>query len=119
MIDFASLVLAPAMAVFGQSVTIMPVVSQPGASPYPARGVYASKPIQIQIEGGGYHSTVQPTLGIRLADFAVPPMQGDTVDLGTLGQFEIADVNPDGQGGADCPLRDLNAADATTDEDGA
>ena len=31
----------------------------------------------------------------------------------------IADVIPDGQGGAECPLRDLGAINATSYEDGA
>lgn len=119
MMDFSSLVLNPAMLVFGQSITVTPVASQPGKPAYAARGVYASKAVQIPLENGGYHSTVQPTLGIRLADFIVAPMQDDVVTLGALGTLEIADVIPDGQGGADCVLRDLDAPDMTTIEDGA
>ena len=119
MIDFAALVLAPAMATFAQPITVTPAASQPGAAAYPARGIYASKQVQIPLENGTYHSTVQPTLGLRLADFAVAPMQGDVVALGTLGTFLIADITPDGQGGADCILRDVDAPDTTTIEDGA
>lgn len=126
-IDFSALVLGPAMATFGQPITVTPTASQPGALAYstkpdgisPLTGVYASKPVQIPLENGTYHSTVQPTLGIRLADFAVAPMQDDTVVIGALGKFLIVDVNPDGQGGADCPLRSLNAPTQTTVEDGA
>ena len=114
------------MATFGQPITVTPVVSQPGKPAYSTKadgisqltGIYASKPVQIRLNNGDIHSTVQPSLGIRLADFAVAPMQGDTVAT-TSGTFEIADINPDGQGGADCPLRDLDADTATTDEDGA
>ena len=119
MIDFAALVLGPAMAVFGQPITLTPVASQPGKPAYPARGVFASKPVQIRLDDGGIHSTVQPTLGIRLVDYAVPPMQDDLVVIPGVGTFAIADVNPDGQGGADCPLRDPDDITATTDEDGA
>ena len=80
-IDWSALVLGPAMATFGQPVTVTPTVSQPGAPAYAATGVYTSKPVQIPLEGGGYHSTVEPRLGIQLAAFAVMPMQGDTVVL--------------------------------------
>lgn len=118
MIDFAALVLGPAMAVFGQPVTVTPTASQPDAPSYQGRGVYASKPVQIPLGEGGYLSTVQPTLSIRLADFAVPPMQDDLVST-SQGSFLIADVIPDGQGGADCPLRSLSAPTQTTVEDGA
>ena len=117
-IDFDALVLGPAMAAFGQPIMLTPVKSQPGVAAYAARGVYTSKPIQIQLEDGGYHSTVQPTLGIRLGEFATAPMQGDRIGM-PQGNFEIADVLPDGQGGADLVLRDLGSVTATTDEDGA
>ena len=126
MIDFSALVLGPAMATFGQPITVSPVASRPGQPAYstkpdgtPLTGVYASKPVQIPLEDGTYHSTVQPTLGIRLADFAVAPMQDDTVVVGALGTFAIADITPDGQGGADLVLRNPNAVTSTTIEDGA
>ena len=130
MIDFSSLVLSPAMLVFGQPITITPVKSQPGAPAYgktPAgaalTGVYASKKVEIQLESGLFHSTVQPTLGLRLADFVVPPKQGDLVTIPAygmspaLGSFSFADISPDGQGGADCELRLKVAPDGTTVQD--
>ena len=107
MIDFAALVLGPAMAVFGQAITVTPTRSQPGAAAYAARGVYASKPVAIPIEGtDDVHQTVQPTLGIRLADFATVPVQGDGIAMAG-GAFVIFNVIPDGQGGADLVLRSV------------
>ncbi len=119
MMDWSSLVLSPAMLVFGQPITLAPVASQPGKPAYAAQGVYASKAVQIPLEDGGYHSTVQPTLGIRLADYAVAPMQGDTIAIPALGAFEVVDIIPDGQGGADVVLRALAAPAATNLQDGA
>ena len=111
MIDFAALVLGPAMAVFGGAITLTPVVSQPGAAAYPARGVFSFKPVQIALEDGTYHSTNQPALGIKLGDYAVEPMQEDTLVIppGAIGagNYKIVDVVPDGQGGADLMLRTL------------
>ncbi len=104
MIDFAGLVLAPAMAVFGRPISVTPLASQPGVSAYPARGIYALKPVQILLEDGTVQSTNQPTLGIRLPDFAVAPKQQDLVAF-DLGSFVVTDVVPDGQGGADMVLR--------------
>ncbi len=122
MIDFDALVLLPAMTTFAGPVTITPVKSQPGAAPYPARGSFASKPIEIALEGSDdYHRAQQLTLGIRLSEFAAqpaPPKQGDTMartagvplSSGTLpdGTFEIYDVELDGQGGAVLTLRKVN-----------
>ena len=103
--DFASLVLGPAMAVFGQPVTVTPLQSQPGALAYPATAVFAEKAVTIPLEGGdGYHQTVQPELGIRLADYPVAPMQGDAVDM-AQGSFVVFNVVLDGQGGATLVLR--------------
>ena len=130
MIDFAALVLGPAMDAFGRPITVTPTKSQPGAPAYATTvagaaltGVYASKKVEIQLENGLFHSTVQPTLGLRLADFAVPPRQGDLVTIPAsglspaLGAFAFADISPDGQGGADCELRLKVAPDGTTVQD--
>lgn len=93
------------MAVFGQPITVTPVKSQPSQPAYAATGVYASKPVTIQLEGSDdFHQANQPTLGIRLADYTVPPVQGDTIAL-PQGTFTVFNVVLDGQGGADLVLR--------------
>lgn len=103
--DFASLVLGPAMAVFGQPVTVTPIRSQPGGLSYPVVAVFAEKSVTIQLEGGdGFHQTVQTELGIRLSDFTVPPVQNDTIDM-AQGSFIVFNVVLDGQGGATLILR--------------
>lgn len=105
MIDFAALVLGPALAVFGEPVTVTPTASQPAVAPYQARGVWSFKPVEIPLSEGGDHSTNVPALGVRLADFTVAPDQGDFFAL--RGKTYVAvDVTPDGQGGADVILRE-------------
>ncbi len=107
MIDWAGLVLAPAMAVFGQPITVTPTKSQPKAAPYAACGVYACKPVQEVIEGTELvHQTHQHTLGIRLPDYPVPPAQGDGLAM-PQGSFLVTNVEADGQGGGTLILRKL------------
>ena len=105
MIDF-DLVLAPALAVFGQPITVTPVASQKGGAPYQARGSYSSKQVDIPLDNGTYHSTIQRKLGVRLADFPVAPKQDDEIAM-AQGSFVISDIVPDGQGGADIWLRNV------------
>lgn len=102
--DFASLVLGPAMAVFSDPIVFTPTVSQPGVAAFPARGVYAVKQVTVRLEDGGIFTDQQPTLGIKLADYPVPPVQGDSfVRAGVT--WNVWDVQPDGQGGADLVLK--------------
>ena len=105
MIDFGGLVLAPAMAVFARPVTVTPLVSQPGAAAYPARGVWAVRAIDVPLEDGTIMNSKVLTLGIRTAEFAVRPRKGDQIEVlahGSLPRVGIClvdDTNPDGQGG--------------------
>lgn len=111
-VDFTDLVLGPCMDAFAVAVTVAPAKSNPGAPFYSGvRGVWASKPVVIET-GTGFHSTNQPTLGIRLADwYAVGqayPVQGDFIAVASDPaniSWEVMDVKPDGQGGADMELR--------------
>jgi hypothetical protein len=125
MIDFSQLVLAPCMMVFGAPITVTPTKSQPLASPYAASGVWHVENINIVTEDGGNFSNRTVKLGIRLADFAVCPTQGDwittearnlplaywqgDVDPNSSIDFVIDDQNPDGQGGASLTLKRIAA----------
>lgn len=104
MIDFSALVLRPAMVTFAQGIMVTPVISQPGLPPYEARGSFNFKAVDVQLESGVVHSTNQPALGVRLADFPVMPMQEDQIVM-PQGSYIVADVILDGQGGADLMLR--------------
>ncbi|MCA1524303.1 head-tail joining protein [Bradyrhizobium yuanmingense] len=107
--DFSTLVLLPGMNTFAIAVTVRPTVSQPGAPDYPARGVYSSVPTDVQMQDGTTFSDQQTTLGIRLREFAVPPVNGDRITP-TEGEaagvtFWVADSSADGQGGLTLTLR--------------
>lgn len=105
--DFAALVLGPAMAVFGQPIMLTPTKSQPGVAAYAVRGIYASKPVEIQNpDTDMFHRGFQSQLGIRLAEYPIAPKQGDQIVM-PQGAFEISDVVLDGQGGADLILQKL------------
>ena len=128
-VDFSALCLAPQMAIFGRPVTVTPLKSQPGlSSPYsvnvgggPLTGIFTITSVSIPTDDGGFLSSVSLKLGIRMADFAVPPQQGDwittavknlplgywqgTIDPNIPLDFIIFDMTPDGQGGAVCVLK--------------
>ena len=113
-VDFSALVLKPCMNTFAVNVMVTPYASRPqDLTPYPARGVFKSK-IEIITTGAGMHSTVQPTLGIRLSEYPIPIMQRDQIEIlpnqaiDYFGSrfFTVADTNPDGQGGSELILKD-------------
>ena len=103
-VDFSALVLLPGMNTFAIPVTVRPTVSQPGAPDYAARGVFSSAPTDVQMEDGGVFSDQQTTLGIRLAEFAVVPVNGDRIVIGPV-VYWFADSSLDGQGGMLITLR--------------
>ena len=114
-VDFSSLVLAPAMSIFSRVVTISPVKSRPNEAAYQARGVWKVDNVDIILENGSRFSNRTITLGIRIAEFTIAPVEGDgvstevsqlplgywqaNVDLTFPITFVIDDAYPDGQGG--------------------
>jgi hypothetical protein len=105
-IDFASLVLAPNLDVFGGGVVIYPVVTRPGTGPFRARGIFSSVPINVEMQDGTVFSDQQTKLGVRISDFDTLPGRGDKVRVDATGiTYWIGDVLVDGQGGATFPLR--------------
>jgi hypothetical protein len=111
-IDFSDLVLGPCMDAFAIPVTVAPAKSAPGKPFYSGvRGSWSVKPVLIET-ATGFHSTNQPTLGIRLADWdAVGQAYPEQRDILSLDNdpagicWEVTDAQPDGQGGADIQVR--------------
>lgn len=100
------------MDAFALSITVIPRSSIPGGAPYAARGVWKSKPTVISLGTGGYESSTQPTMGIRVSEFAAPPHRDDIIQIAdplappdASGNWTIADTNPDGQGGMELTLK--------------
>ena len=111
MIDFAALALSPGINAFARPVMIRPVRSQPGQPAYPARGVWSSRPVEIQTEEARILNTRLITLGIMLSEFPVAPKTRDHVDVPAAGFYPaegrhwIEDIDLDGQGGASLTLK--------------
>jgi hypothetical protein len=92
------------MATFAVEITIIPIVSQPTTFPYQARGIWASKPVDVQLEDGSILSSQTYTLGIRLSEFAVPVVQGDHLIISGV-EYAVDDTDDDGQGGTVLTLK--------------
>ena len=98
---------------FARPVTIFPVASQPGETPYEARGIYDSRYLDVQAEDGSVVSSQKTILDIREAEFAVLPMQFDRIAIPAaagsldLGEFEVIDASTNGGGETTLTLRKL------------
>ncbi len=104
-IDFARLVLGPDMVIFAIPVTVTPTVSQPnGPACYVARGIWTVQDVDVVLEDGSTIASKSYWLGIKLDDFAVPPIKGDGILL-KGDNYLIDQVRPDGHGGAKLVLK--------------
>jgi hypothetical protein len=119
-VDYTNQILAPNFDFWGRPVTITPLASGDG-TPYTARGIYDSRPIEYLADGGVVISDQQTVLDIREIDFPVLPQQGDQVYIGpdttggilgpgmqdTPGSFEIINGSTNGGGETTLVLRKL------------
>jgi len=112
-INFGTQVYNPTFAVFARPVTFTPSVSQPGQPSYTARGIYGTEPIDVLAEGTSSFSDARTILDIIEQEFAVLPMQKDTVlidasaDLPAIGSFEVIETKSNGGGEMTLDLRKL------------
>ena len=109
-VDFSRLVLNPCMLTFARTVTIDPVMSNPGSAPYQTRGVFSSDPFPVMGLDGQVLSDQKTTLGIRLADWGgMPaPLPRDIITITYAGQtatWFVSNCEEDGQGGSMLTLR--------------
>jgi hypothetical protein len=116
-IDFSTTVYLPNFTVFARQVTITPKVSQPGAGPYSARGIYDTEEIDVAAEDGSVVTDHRTILDIREVDFLVLPQQGDEVfippdtgAMGALGDHEVINVFHNGGGETTLQLRKIETA---------
>jgi hypothetical protein len=108
-IDWDGLVVGPCFAAFAEDVQVLftPAKSAPGTASYDVDGVfdraYLSTP---QLDMVSAASTLKPILGVRLAQFTVPPVVDDLVYVASADvTFIIRNVEPDSHGWA---LLELN-----------
>ena len=95
-VDWDQAVLGPVMAVFGEPVTYCPAA---GGS-FPITGVFdeAYRDLLLVDDSAGI-TTETPVLGVRLAEFPAPPLQNDTLTIGSVGcTYAVREVRLDGHG---------------------
>jgi hypothetical protein len=103
-INFSENLYKFAMDAFARPITVVPLVSQPGAPSYAARAYMDEKATDILTEDGGIFSDSQIYIDIRIEEFPVLPMQGDHIDMAYHegvrgGSFEVLDLSGMGNAG--------------------
>jgi hypothetical protein len=116
-VNFSTLVYLPNYDMFARPVTITPLASQPGAPAYAARGIYDTRPIDVQAEDGSIISDQQTILDVRDAEFSVVPEQLDRIAIPfdinggpDLGEFEVTDTEANGGGETTLVIRKIVTA---------
>ena len=103
-IDWDASVLAPLVAVFGEDQDKRPTYTpQLSGVPFAIDGVFDNpyKGLAIDPDGLPVIATREPCIGVRLAQFAVPPVKGDRILIPSVSQaYLVSDVHPDGKGWA-------------------
>jgi len=110
-VNYATLIYAPAFDMFAGPITIFPYISQPGAAPYGARGIFDTRALNIVGEDGAVFSDQETILDILEIEFGVLPLQNDHVvieadgDKPAQGRFEIINASTNGGGETTLVLR--------------
>lgn len=123
-VDFDALVLRPAQAAFA-NVAFRYTPPQAGGAPAEGQGIFDRHAASVRLEGDVEVGVRIPRLGVRLAEFPAgePREQGVIVLTWTqgraglaagasAGRWRIADVSPDGEGGALLTLSSLSGGAA-------
>lgn len=111
--NFGTQVYNPNFNVWARPVTFTPSISQPAHPAYTGRGIYGTEPIDILAEGTSSFADTRTILDIIEQEFAVLPMQGDTLlidaiaDLPAIGSFEVIETSSNGGGEMTLDLRRL------------
>ena len=109
-INFSTLVYLPNYDMFARSITVTPLASQPGMPAYTARGIFDTRPIDVQAEDGSILSDSQTIIDIRDEEFASLPEQLDRVyvppdkEAGNIGVGEYEITDTEGNGGGETTL---------------
>lgn len=111
-IDFSVTNYLPCQDLFGRSIMVHPIVSQPTGGAYYARGIYDTRGTAIQTDAGLTVLSDQETIiDIREIEFPVLPVQGDLIDIPAEGNipaaglFEITDAASNGGGETTLTIR--------------
>lgn len=108
---FPTLVYEPCFEVFARPVLVTPLVSQPGAAAYSARGIFDTNSMDIEGEAEEmtYFSSTRTELDIMQTEFTVLPMQGDYIsipddEMVPGGEFIVSDIADKGNAGGEATL---------------
>jgi len=105
-LDFSTLVYLPNMDTFSRGITVTPLASQPGAPAYASRGIFDTRPVDVQGMDGSITSDQQTILDVRDAEFSFVPEQLDRIYIGPdanagnigVGEYEVVDTEANGGG---------------------
>jgi len=108
-VDFAVWVYSPCFDTFARQIMYFPIVSQPGVSGFPARGIFDTNDVDVQALDGSIYTDARTELDIFQPEWAVYPLQGDIVDIPWEddvdgGVFTVADVHGHGNAGGELTL---------------
>jgi len=117
-LDFSTLVYLPNFDMFARPITVTPLASQPGLPAYSARGIYDTRPIDVQAENGSIISDQQTILDVRDVEFGAVPDQLDRIHIPfdpasnsrDLGIFEVTNVESNGGGETTLVIRKVVAS---------
>jgi hypothetical protein len=117
-VDFSTLVYMPNFDMFARPISVTPLASQPGVPGYTARGIYDTRPIDVQAEDGSIVSEQQTILDVLDAEFGVVPDQLDQIAIPAdpasnspdLGTFEVMLTESNGGGETTLVIRKLITA---------
>jgi hypothetical protein len=81
-INFSTLVYQPCQDTFGRTVTVTPVASQPGGAAYTRRGIFGTRPVNIETAiGMAVLSDQETVFYIREVEYPTLPQQGDLLSI--------------------------------------
>jgi hypothetical protein len=95
--DMAKSVLETGIETFKTEVTYHSISAQ---AFYSAQGVFDAAHLVVSLRDDLDYSTVNPVLGVSLAQLETVPAQGDEIILPAGATYRVSDIQPDGQGGA-------------------
>jgi hypothetical protein len=116
-VNFSTLVYLPNFDMFARPIAVTPLASQPGLPGYTARGIYDTRPIDVQAEDGSIVSDQQTILDVRDVEFGVIPEQLDQIEIPfdpdggpDLGTFEVVLTESNGGGETTLVIRKVITA---------
>ncbi|MBO0716145.1 MAG: hypothetical protein J2P55_02260 [Rhizobiales bacterium] len=102
-VDWPGTTYGPNYDYFARTIIITPVVSQPGAPAYTARGIYNTGDAWVPGLDGSLIASAMTIVDILVNEFPILPAQGDLIEIPDTtcpgGPFEISNVSGDNAGG--------------------